>query len=227
MGGIRPRPEMPERGGTRGADAPDRQRTRCTRRCRWRPAGVRSTTRTPSDAVQHQADLYAIGEIEKNFHQAMSQKDIDLMMSLWAPNATFTAGPGKTVHREGADPDSSGSRSTPFKPETSGSRRPPRTRSAITVNGDRGTLYFECHFVDADAPRGRSRPRTAGRQDRRGMDDHQHRGGVRHADPLRWGRLRQRAADAPVAEKRRPLSPGDNLSSGRSAACPSGSTRSC
>ena len=115
-------------------------------------------------------------------------------------------------------------------PRRAGSRRPPHTRSAMTVNGDRGTLYFECHFVDvrthlANADLGRGR---AGGQGRRGMDDHRPRGGVRHADPLRrWGRLgsaRERACrrDAsPVESGRQPRS------CGRSAACPSGSTRSC
>ena len=48
-------------------------------------------------ALQRQADLRAIEQIERSWHEATSNQDIDLMMSLWAPNATFTVGPGQTL----------------------------------------------------------------------------------------------------------------------------------
>ena len=48
-------------------------------------------------ALQLQADRYDIGRIEEQFHQAMTLKDIDQMMSLWAPNATLTVGPDLTA----------------------------------------------------------------------------------------------------------------------------------
>ena len=41
--------------------------------------------------------MYAIGQIQKRFHQALSDKDIELMMTVWAPNATITVGPGQTL----------------------------------------------------------------------------------------------------------------------------------
>ena len=44
-------------------------------------------------AEKKQADLYAIDQIEVKWHQASSTKNVDLMMSLWAPDATFTIGP--------------------------------------------------------------------------------------------------------------------------------------
>ena len=47
---------------------------------------------TVSSALQEQVDRFLIGEIERDFHEALSKKDIDLMMSLWSQNATFTAG---------------------------------------------------------------------------------------------------------------------------------------
>jgi len=59
--------------------------------------GGSSTSSASEQAVQRQADLYAIDRIEKVFHKATSRHDIDLMMSLWAPNATFTVGPGQTA----------------------------------------------------------------------------------------------------------------------------------
>src|SRR6267143_2039762 len=45
---------------------------------------------SPASDVQKQADLYAIGQIEVKWHQAATKKDLDLMMTLWADNATFT-----------------------------------------------------------------------------------------------------------------------------------------
>jgi len=99
------------------------------------------------DAVQRQSDLYAISQIEKTFHEAISKKDIDQMMSLFAPNATATFGPGQTV---------SGTeqirnvwlKSVAFKPETQWLSDHPAYKLKATVDGERGTLRFECHFVD-------------------------------------------------------------------------------
>ena len=50
-----------------------------------------------SSELQEQVDKFLIGEIERDFHEALSKKDIDQMMSLWSQNATFTAGSGKTA----------------------------------------------------------------------------------------------------------------------------------
>ena len=45
-----------------------------------------------SQKTQEAADKYAIEQIESNWHKASSTKDVDLMMSLWAPDATFNNG---------------------------------------------------------------------------------------------------------------------------------------
>jgi hypothetical protein len=52
---------------------------------------------TSDQPLQRDADVYAIGQIEKDFHESMTKKDIGQMMRLWAPNATFTFGPGQTA----------------------------------------------------------------------------------------------------------------------------------
>ena len=41
-------------------------------------------------ANQKDADLFRITEIERKWHQATSTDDLDLMMSLWAEDATLT-----------------------------------------------------------------------------------------------------------------------------------------
>jgi SnoaL-like domain len=97
--------------------------------------------------LQRQADLWAIDQIEKKWHRATSRQNIDLMMSLWAPNATFTVGPGKTL---------TGERqirrffleSKVFQPEGRWLSDTSAYKIRTTVNGDRGTLYFECHYID-------------------------------------------------------------------------------
>ena len=99
-------------------------------------------------AIQRQADLWSIDKIEKNFHQATSKKDIALMMSLWAPNATFTTKPGETLTGKKqirrfwlAAPA--------FQPDNRWVSDTAAYKIRITVNGDRGTLHFECHYIDS------------------------------------------------------------------------------
>jgi hypothetical protein len=53
--------------------------------------GGASKTSVSREALQRQADLNAIDQIEKNFHRATSRQDIKLMMSLWASTATLTS----------------------------------------------------------------------------------------------------------------------------------------
>ena len=99
-----------------------------------------------SSATDETADKYAIGQIEENFHESMSMKDIDQLMSLWAPNATFSFR-GKTA---AGIQQIRGTwlKSEAFKPETHWVSDHPAWKMDVTVSGDRGTLHFECHFID-------------------------------------------------------------------------------
>ena len=101
------------------------------------------------EALQRDSDLYAISQIEKSFHESMSKKDIEEMMSLWAPNATFTYGPGQTATGT-AQIRKTWLGSPSFKPATHWISDHPAYKLEATVNGDRGTLHFECHFIDVD-----------------------------------------------------------------------------
>jgi ketosteroid isomerase-like protein len=97
--------------------------------------------------LQTQADLYAIDEIEKTWHRATSNRDVDLMMTLFAPNATYTIGPGQTF--VGSKQIRDFWLTAPvFQPENHWVSETPAYKIRITVNGDKGTLYFECHYVD-------------------------------------------------------------------------------
>jgi len=109
--------------------------------------GGSSGSSASEEAMQRQLDIYEIGQIEKNFHESMSEKDIDEMMSLWTTNATFTYGPGQTA--TGKDEiRATWLAAKPFQPTTHWLADHPAYKLQVTVNGDRGTLHFECHFID-------------------------------------------------------------------------------
>jgi ketosteroid isomerase-like protein len=111
--------------------------------------GGSSESSASEQALQRQADVYAISRIERNFHESMAKKDIDEMMSLWTSNATFTYGPGQTA--TGKDEIQKVWLNSPaWKPETHWLSDHPAYKLRVTVNGDRGTLHFECHFIDVD-----------------------------------------------------------------------------
>jgi hypothetical protein len=111
-------------------------------------AACGSSKETAADqAAQKQADKYAIEQIEAKWHKAASTKDVDLVMSLFAPDATATFGTttlaGKAeirdffVHNAG-----------PYQPENHWVSDTPAYKIRVTVNGNKGTLYFECDYID-------------------------------------------------------------------------------
>jgi hypothetical protein len=108
---------------------------------------------SPSDDAEAQArraqDLWEIDQIEKSFHQSTSEKNIDLMLSLYAPNATFTVGGGETAVGIDEIREFWTTKSPAFSADNHWISDHPAYKMQITVNGDRGTLHFECHFIDA------------------------------------------------------------------------------
>jgi ketosteroid isomerase-like protein len=100
-------------------------------------------------ALQRKADFWDIDQIEKNFHKATTTKDIDLMMSLWSSNATLTIGPAQTATGRNEIRQLWLEKSVAFEPSNHWISDHPAYKVRITVNGDRGTLHFECHYVDA------------------------------------------------------------------------------
>jgi ketosteroid isomerase-like protein len=111
--------------------------------------GGSSSSSASDDALQRESDLYAISQIERSFHEAISKKNIDEMVSLFAPHATATFGPGQTVTGREQIGDVWLS-STAWKPETHWLSDHPAYKLKVTIDGDRGTLHFECHFIDVD-----------------------------------------------------------------------------
>jgi uncharacterized protein (TIGR02246 family) len=108
-----------------------------------------SSESSASEEVKRQADYWAITELQRKFHQATSKKDIDLMMSLYAPNATLTI-PGQTAVGKKQIRRFWVSKSDAFRPTNHWVSETPAYKMRITADGDRGTLHFECHYVDVD-----------------------------------------------------------------------------
>jgi len=109
------------------------------------------TSSATEQAQQRKADMWEIDQIEKQFHKATTAKDMDLLLSLWAPNATLTVGPGQTA--TGVDEIRSFflENTALFMPVTHWVSDHPAYKLEITLAGDRGTLHFECHYVDYDS----------------------------------------------------------------------------
>jgi ketosteroid isomerase-like protein len=111
--------------------------------------GGSSETSASEQALQREVDIHEIGQIERSFHESMAKKNIEQMMSLWTSNATFTYGPGQTAVGKEQIRDV-WLNSPGFQPETHWISDHPAYKLRATVNGDRGTLHFECHFIDVD-----------------------------------------------------------------------------
>jgi ketosteroid isomerase-like protein len=110
--------------------------------------GYGAWAKSSSTSSLQLADRYRIDQIEKTWHKAASRKNVDLMMTLWAPQATFTIA-GQTYRGKAAIRQVF-AKAGPFQPQNHWESDTPAYKIRITVNGDRGTLYFECHYIDVD-----------------------------------------------------------------------------
>jgi ketosteroid isomerase-like protein len=107
-----------------------------------------SSTSSESDQVtQRDAALYQIDQLERAFHKAGSTHNVNLMMSLFAPGAVFNLGletfSGKAQIRKFFATENPA-----FEAKHHWESDTPSYKIRVTVNGDRATLYFECHYVD-------------------------------------------------------------------------------
>jgi ketosteroid isomerase-like protein len=110
-----------------------------------------NTSPTGSSGEARRAqDMWQIDQIEKNFHEATTRQDIDMMLSLFAPNATMTVGPGQTATGHDEIRAFWLENSAAFDPQNHWISDHPAYKLEITVNGDQGTLHFECHYINIE-----------------------------------------------------------------------------
>jgi hypothetical protein len=109
--------------------------------------GTSAKASANDDVVQRQADLYQIDQVEVKFHRATSTHNLDLMMSLWAPGAVFNidqqtlTGTAQIRHWFATE-------NKAFMPNHHWESDTPSYKIKISLNGDKATLYFECHYID-------------------------------------------------------------------------------
>ena len=94
-------------------------------------------------------DFMQIHGIEIAFHQAGTTKNLDLMLSLFADDATITAG-GKTYTGK-EQIKSFWQAAGTFQPQNQWVAYTPAFRIKYDVQGDRARFYFECLYVDKAA----------------------------------------------------------------------------
>jgi uncharacterized protein (TIGR02246 family) len=107
-------------------------------------SGGSSASSTSEQQMQKRADMWEIDQLQRSFHRATTTKNVALMMSLYAPDATFTLPGSIAAGKEEIRQFwlTSKSMTKNWISET------PIYKVRITVNGDRGTLYFECVYVN-------------------------------------------------------------------------------
>lgn len=99
--------------------------------------------------LQEIADREAIEELQVKFHEASSKKDVDLLASLFADDAVMTVA-SQTYSGKEEIRRFYATQAASFKPGNRWISLTPAHDIRVTVDGDRGTLYFECHYVDLD-----------------------------------------------------------------------------
>jgi len=93
-------------------------------------------------------DFMGTHNIEIIFHEAATTKNLDLMLSLFADDATLTSG-GKT-YRGKDEIRSYWLAAGTFQTQNQWVAYTPAFRIKYEVEGDRAHLYFECLYVDKE-----------------------------------------------------------------------------
>ena len=92
-------------------------------------------------------EFMELHQVEIIFHTAACTKNLDLMMSLFADDASLSVG-GKTWSGKDQVRNYFTTVAGPFQPQNQWVAYTPAHRIRFNVNGDRATLYFECLYVD-------------------------------------------------------------------------------
>ena len=135
-------------------------------------AGNSAWGKSSGTSAQKLAERYRIDNIEKTWHKAASRKNVDLMMTLWAPKATFTIA-GKTYKGRAAIRQVF-AQAAPFQPQNHWESDTPRTRSASrsTATGD-ALLRVPLHRRGHPEGGGRSGRGSGRPEDQRQVADHE------------------------------------------------------
>jgi hypothetical protein len=95
-------------------------------------------------------DFKELHQVEIIFHRAASTKNLDMMMSLFADDASLSVG-GKTYTGKDQVRGYFATVAGSFQPQNQWVAYTPAQRITFDVEGDRAHLYFECLYVDVKA----------------------------------------------------------------------------
>ena len=108
--------------------------------------GTSSRASAKDAALERQANLYQIDQVEVKFHRATSTHNLKLMMSLWAPGSVFNIDQqtltGKKQIRHWFATENKA-----FKAKNHWESDTPTYKMKIHLFGDKATFYFECHYI--------------------------------------------------------------------------------
>ena len=102
-----------------------------------------------ASAAFQAADKFEITQLQVKWHEATTAKDLDLAMSLFAEDAVFTVA-GQTYSGTEQIRNWLATKAAFFKPENRWTSLHPAFKLRVSAVDDRGTLHFECHFVDPE-----------------------------------------------------------------------------
>jgi hypothetical protein len=97
--------------------------------------------------MQRESNLYEIDQIEVKWHKATSHHDINLMMSLWAPGAVFNID-NQTLTGKAQIKNWFLTKNKAFSNHWESDTPSYKIRVVMNAGEDKGTLYFECHYID-------------------------------------------------------------------------------
>lgn len=102
-----------------------------------------------TEAAFETADKYEITQLQVKWHEAITNKNLEQAMSLFADDAVFTVA-GQTYSGKEQIRNWLATKAAPFKPENRWTSLHPAFKLRVSAVDDRGTLHFECHFVDPE-----------------------------------------------------------------------------
>jgi hypothetical protein len=111
-------------------------------------SGVSHATEVRLAAGQKAIDELAILAIERKWHDADTTKNLAEMMSLWAPSANWQLQPGQTLVGKPQIRNFWLKQGFPLSRKQHWFSDTATFRIRTTVDGNHGTLYFECHEID-------------------------------------------------------------------------------
>jgi ketosteroid isomerase-like protein len=109
--------------------------------------GGSSKSSAADQLTERDANLYQIDQIEVDWHKATSTHNLNLMMSLWAPGAVFNIDQ-QTLTGKAQIRHWFATQNAAFQPQNHWESDTPTYKIRVTLNGDKGTLYFQCHYID-------------------------------------------------------------------------------